>query len=512
MTETQRFAFCAASAPDPTAAAAGRDVLALGGNALEAAIAMAASLTVARPDLAGLGADATFLVREPGGRLHVIDAIGLTGLNASGEAYRKAGHDILPKRGTKAQLSVPGAVAGWMIALEMARAFGGKIPLADLLAPAITSAREGFTLHVSAPADVKELADELGFADTFLDNGKWPEAGTQRHATKLADTLEQLAHAGLGDFYRGDVGREIAYDLERMRAPLTRTDFEKFEARVRKPLVWRQGLQTMFAASSPTLGVGHLVAPALQMRLETSWRHEDAMLHALLEAGKTALRSGSAFALDPSCIDIKPESALEPKTLEAQATQIARDRAKPLSFTPDIPQALSIAASDDKGYVVIATFSMGDAYGAGYVLNRTGLLLNNAGRFFSLDPRAPHTLAPKRKVPFTPSPLMAVHDEGRILALGSGSIDVDAQILARITAGQGLAEALEAPRLRIGHEVHVRFEDRFDPSSLRGLEKRGHALTASTQNFGAACALQRHRNGSIEAAADPRSAGRVEGF
>ena len=107
---------------------------------------------------------------------------------------------------------------------------------------------------------------------------------------------------------------------------------------------------------------------------------------------------------------------------------------------------------------------------------------------------------------------MAVHDEGRVLAMGSGYVDVDAQILARLAAGQGLAEALETPRLRIGHETHVTYEDRFDPSTLRALEKRGHALTSATQNFGTLCALQRHRNGSIEAAADLRGAGRAEGF
>ena len=512
MTETPRFAFCATSAPDPTAAAAGRDVLALGGHALEACVAMAASLAVSRPDQAGLGADATFLVREPGGRLHVIDATGISGIKASGEALRKAGHDIVPKRGVTAALSVPGAVAGWMLALDMARAFGGKIPLADLLAPAIKSAREGFMPQMSAPADLQQFASEPGFADAFLDDGKWPDAGAPRRATKLGDTLEQLAHAGLRDFYRGDVGYEIAHDLERLRAPLTRVDFEKFEARVRKPLAWRQGIQTFFAASSPTFGLAHLIAPALQSRVETSWRHEDAILHALLEASKTALRMGAPFALDPAVLDAKPESALAPAILEAQAAQIAKARAKSLSFAPDLPQALSLAASDDKGTVVIATFSMGDAFGAGLVLNRTGLLLNNSARFFSLDPRAPHTLSPKRKIPFAPSPIMAVHDEGRVLAMGSGCVDVDAQILARLAAGQGLAEALEAPRLRIGHETHVTYEDRFDPSTLRALEKRGHALTSATQNFGTLCALQRHRNGSIEAAADPRGAGRAEGF
>lgn len=512
MTETPRFAFAAVCAPDPAAAAAGRDVLALGGNALEACVAMAASLAVLRPDQAGLGADTTCLVREPGGRLHVIDATGLSGQNASGETARKAGYDILPKCGVKAALSVPGAVAGWMLALDMARAFGGKIPLADLLAPAIKIARDGFALRMKPPANLADLAVEPGFADTFLHDGQWPEVGALRNARTLAETLEQLAHAGLRDFYRGDVGREIAHDLERLRATLTRLDFEKYEARVRKPLAWRQGLQTFFAAGSPTWGLAHLIAPAVQMRLETSWRQEEALLHAVLEASKAACSTSMAFALDPICVETKPDSALTPRTLEALATHIKKDRAQTWSAMIDQPQALSIAACDDKGLVVIATLSMGDAFGSGCVLHRTGLLLNNAGRFFSLDPRAPHTLAPKRKVPFAPSPLIGVHDEGRILALGSGCVDVDTQILARISAGQGLSEALDAPRLRLGHETHVNYEDRFDPSTLRGLEKRGHAPIARTYHFGEACALQRHRNGSMEAAADPRGNGAANGF
>ncbi len=512
MTQTPRFAFAAASAPVQATAAAGRDVLALGGNALEACVAMAAHLAVRRPDQAGLGADATFLVREPGGRLHVIDAVGVSGANAAGDAHRKAGYDILPRRGVIAALSVPGAVAGWILALDMARAFGGKIPLAELLSPAIKSAREGAAHSLATPADLPDLAQAPGFAETFLEDGKWPQAGAQWSATKRADVLEQLAHAGLRDFYRGDIGHEIAGDLERLRALLTRLDFEKYEARVRTPLGWRQGLKTFFAASAPTCGVTHLIAHALQSRMEVSWRQEDALLHGLLEASKAAWRMGASFAIDPALLDRKPESALTARALEEQATLIGKDRAKALSCTPDAPQALSISAADDKGYVVIGTISMGDAFGAGCVLHRTGLLLNNAGRFFSLDPRAPHTLAPKRKVPFASSPIMAVHDEGRVLALGSGCVDMDAQILARISAGQGLAEALEAPRLRIGFETRVSYEDRFDPSTLRGLEKRGHALTSATQYFGAACALARHRDGSIEAAHDPRTEGGAEGF
>lgn len=517
MADSPRFSLSAVSAPHRAAAAAGRDMLALGGNALEAVVAMAGVLGVVAPHRAGLAADAAILVREPGGRAHVIEATGAAGTQATRAAYERAGYDEPPRLGLKAALTVPGAVAGWHVALDMARAFGGKIPLADLLAPAIKLAREGFAASQHAPAHLDALREQTGFAEAFLQDGKWPEGGTIRHNSKLADVLEQLAHAGLRDFYRGDIGREIGAEFERLGEGIgvgvTRKDYETCEARVRKPLALRMGQDLLLAASSPTLGLGQLFASGLQAKIETSWRHEDKMLHALAEVAKRALPLARDLGIDPAMLDVRAEEFLVPKIFEREKVLLSAERAKPLAFAPDFPQAISLAAIDANGLAVSCTISMGDDYGAGLVLSRTGLLLNNHGRFFSLDPQAPHVLAAKRKAPFAPSPVIATHDEGRVLAFASGMIETDAEIFARIHAGQGLADALDAPRFAISSGNGLSVEDRFDPSTLRQLEKRGHEIAlAAPFSLGQSAALMRRRDSSIEGAADPRGEGAVEGF
>ncbi len=516
MSDSPRFSLAGVSAPHKAAAAAGRDVLAVGGNALEALVAMAAMLAVALPHRAGLGGDALILVREPRGRTHVIDGTGAAGSAASREAYAKAGYDTPPRRGVKAALTVPGAVAGWHLALDMAQAFGGRLPLGDLLAPAIKLAREGFAATRTAPADLDDLSQQPGFAATFLHEGAWPEKGNLQRAPKLADLLEQLAHAGLRDFYRGDAGREITAELEklgeRIGAPVLRKDYETFEARLRKPLALRMGQDLLLAAPPPSMGLGHVFAVGLQRQLEISWRHEDKMLHVLAESAKRGHQLACGFAIDPKELDEKPETFLQGPIFEREAARLSPDRATALAFAPDIPKALHLAALDANGLTVSCTISMGDEDGPGVVLTRTGLLLNNRGRFFSLDPQAPHVLAPHRKVPFAPPPLLMAQDDGHILAFGSGRADIDAQILARLSAGQTLSHAMDAPRIACGRETHLFHEENFDPTCLRGLEKRGYALSTAHQDFGIAGALLRRRDGSIEGAADPRAEGAVEGF
>src|SRR5262249_20669183 len=153
---------------------------------------------------------------------------GRAGSRAAIALYREAGHDEIPARGPLAALTVPGAVAAWMLAMEAAKALGARLPLDVLLAPAIRHARDGYVVTRGqsrrTAEKLAELKDVPGFGPIFLVDGKPPEAGARLRQSAFAATLEQLAHAGLDDFYRGDVGREIAADLERIGNPVTRVD------------------------------------------------------------------------------------------------------------------------------------------------------------------------------------------------------------------------------------------------------------------------------------------------
>ena len=140
------------AAPHAAAVAAGRAILAEGGNAIEAMVAMAAVIAVVYPHMNGIGGDGFWLVHEPSGRIRALMAAGVAGSRAQPELYREAGLDAIPARGPLAALTVPGAIAGWSLALEAAHAHGGKLPLAEMLAAAIRHAREGFAISESQAA------------------------------------------------------------------------------------------------------------------------------------------------------------------------------------------------------------------------------------------------------------------------------------------------------------------------------------------------------------------------
>src|SRR5215211_8670459 len=241
MPETPVFSAAAVAAPHTLAAEAGRAVLAEGGNAIEAMAAMAATIAVVYPHMNAIGGDGFWLVREPGGRVRAIEACGPAGRLATIKRYRDKGYDAIPGRGPDAAVTVAGAVAGWQVALDYARTLGGRLPLVALLGAAVRFAREGCPVSASEaagkPNEPEALRAAPGFAETFLVEGKTPAAGSIRKLPALADTLAHLAGAGLEDFYRGDVGREIAADLEAIGSPVTRGDLETFCAPDAEPLV-----------------------------------------------------------------------------------------------------------------------------------------------------------------------------------------------------------------------------------------------------------------------------------
>src|SRR5262245_12086089 len=257
------------AAPHAAAVEDGRAILAEGGNAIEAMLAMAASIAAVYPHMNHIGGDGFWLVREPSGRVRALLAAGRAGANARRELYRD--HESIPPRGPLAALTVPGAVAGWLLALEAARAHGGRLPLSELLASAIRHARGGYVVsrgqaRLSAEK-LAELKDVPGFAPTFLPEGKPPEVGKTLRQAALAATLDHLAHAGLDDFYRGDVGREIAADLDRVGSPVTRADLAGCRAALAEPLSVALTAGTAFNTPPPTQGLASLMILALFERL-----------------------------------------------------------------------------------------------------------------------------------------------------------------------------------------------------------------------------------------------------
>src|SRR5580700_5332864 len=320
-------------APHAAAVEAGRAILAEGGNAVEAMVAMAATIVAVYPHMTHIGGDGFWLIREPRGNVRAIMAAGFAGARATVQAYREQGHDEIPPRGPLAALTVPGAIGGWMLALEAARAHRGKLPLDVLLASAIRCAREGYTVTRSQARLTAEqltgLRDVPGFAPTFLIDDKPPAVGAKLTQAALAATLDQLVNAGLEDFYRGDVGRELAADLERIGSPVTRPDLEKYRATLVAPLSAALQGGTIYNTPPPTQGLASLIILALFDRLRVSEAESFDHLHGLVEATKRAFRLRDRFIGDPDRTGEAGERFLAPAFLDGEARKIDRRKAAP---------------------------------------------------------------------------------------------------------------------------------------------------------------------------------------
>lgn len=516
------------AAPHAAAVEAGRAILAAGGNAIEAMVAMAAVIAVTYPHMNQLGGDGFWLIREPSGRLRALMAAGAAGSQARLELYREAGLDAIPPRGPLAALTVPGAIAGWSLALEAARAHGGKLPLADLLTTATAHARAGFAIsrsHAACTA-ISGLKGAPGFAKTFLVDGKPPAPGTTLRQEALAATLEQLAHTGLDDFYRGDVGREIAADLDRIGSPVTRADLEHCRASVAEPLSVALGCGTAFNTPPPTQGLTSLMILAVFDRLGVRKPDGFDHIHGLVEATKRALSLRERYLTDPRQLAHPPGRYLEGAFLDAEAAAIDRAHAAPWPRAGRGGDTVWLGAADASGLIVSYIQSLYWEFGSGCVLPATGVLMQNRGVAFSLQRGALNALSPGRLPVHTLNPALAVLADGRIMAYGTMGGDAQPQIQAALfTRHIGyrvpLPEALDRPRCVLGQtwgapHASLLVEARFEEAVIDELRSAGHDVEMLGERYadsmGHAGAVLLHPDGSLEGAHDPRADGGAAGL
>jgi oxamate amidohydrolase len=522
------------AAPHHAAVEAGRLILAEGGNAIEAMVAMAATIAAVYPHMTHIGGDGFWLVHERSGKIRAVMAGGRAGTQARPELYRE--YEAIPARGALAALTVPGAVSGWALALDVAKAQGGRIPLAILLEPAIRHARDGVTVTRSQAAltaeKLNELKDVPGFAATFLVDGKAPEQGALLRQPALAATLEQLAHAGLADFYRGDIGHEIAADLERVGSPVTRADIEKHRAYMAEPLAATiatgpgiADTAEIFNAPPPTQGLASLVILALFSRLKVREADGFDHVHGLVEATKRAFMIRDRVVTDPDHLPAAPARFLDAAFLDQEARHIDPRRAAAWPAPAGKGDTVWMGAADASGLAVSYIQSIYWEFGSGVVLPRTGVLMQNRGASFSLAPKALNTLAPGRLPFHTLNPALAVLGDGRVIAYGTmggdGQPQTQSALFTRhVVFRQPLDRALDAPRWLLGRtwgstQTNLRLESRFADRVVDQLLSAGHDVevldTPYADTMGHAGAVVLHPNGEIEGAHDPRADGGAAG-
>ena len=517
------------AAPHHAAAEAGRLMLAEGGNALEAMVAMAATIAAAYPHMNHIGGDAFWLIREPSGRVRALMGAGPAGAKATPALYREHGLDAIPPRGPLAALTVPGAVATWMLALRAAEAYRGRLPLDVLFGPAIRHAREGYTVtrsQVRLTAEkLAECRDAPGFAQTFLIDGKPPTEGATLKQAALAATLDQLANAGLGDFYRGDVGREIAADLERIGSPVTRADLERYEAKVAEPLSIGLEAGTLYNTPPPTQGLASLIILALFERLRVT--RPRASITCTGSSRRPSARFWCATAWSP----IRSGSRSRWRAISTKPSSMPRRLRSTAARPPSGPRRLArgdtiwMGAADSSGLVVSFIQSLYWEFGSGCVLPATGVLMQNRGASFSLERGALNFLQPGRQPFHTLNPALAVLRDGRVMAYGAmggdGQPQTQAALFSRhVLYREPLEEAIDRPRWLLGRtwgspHTNLRLESRFDEGLIDRLMAAGHDVEvlaeAYSDTMGHAGAVVLHPDGSLEGVHDPRADGGAAG-
>jgi gamma-glutamyltranspeptidase/glutathione hydrolase len=524
------------TAPHYLAARSGAAVLREGGNAVEAMVAAAATIAVVYPHMNGIGGDGFWLIAEPGKPPVAIRACGPSAALATREFYAEHGDALIPTRGPRAALTVAGAVSGWDVALAHAAQWGGDkaFPLSRLLRDAIDYARHGVAITRSQAALTRSKWHELetvsGFARTFAPHHATtglPAVGDMQTRPDLAATLEQLVCAGLDDFYRGDLARSIAKDLEAIGSPLRLPDLAGYSATQVTPLSVDLQVGRVFNHPPPTQGVSSLAILGIFERLGIQEPESFAHIHGLIEATKRAFRWRNSHVGDPDVMHANatargaPTGAafLAPESLAIEATQIDMRRAAPWPEIAKPGDTVWMGAADSAGRVVSYIQSVFWEFGSGIVLNESGIQWQNRGASFTLHD-GPNALAPQRLPFHTLNPALAQLKDGRVIAYGTmggeGQPQTQSAVFTRhVIYGHDLQSAISAPRWLLGKtwgedSTTLKLESRFSAELADQLRAAGHAvqmLGEYEDAMGHAGAVSLHADGLMEGATDPRSDG-----
>jgi oxamate amidohydrolase len=343
----------------------------------------------------------------------------------------------------------------------------------------------------------------------------------------LGATLQQLADAGYDDFYRGDIARELAGDMERAGTAVTRTDLARYRAVERAPLSARLKDCTLYQPQPPSQGFAALMMLGIHDELPAARDEGVARWHGFIESVKRANSLRDRVVTDFDRMTEAPAEYLTRERFRREVERIDMGRAAPWPLPREEDgDTIWAGCIDGNGMAVSLIQSLFWEYGSGVVLPKTGVLMQNRGLGLSLDPLSINALKPGMRPFHTLHAPMAVFDDGRIMSYGSMGGEVQPQIssanfLRYARFGLSPAAALDAPRLTFGKawgaaRATVKAESRFDESILRGLEKMGHEVEINAKpyadSFGHAGMLVKHPNGHVLACHDPRADGGAGGI
>jgi gamma-glutamyltranspeptidase/glutathione hydrolase len=508
----------------PLASQVGLEVLKRGGNAVDAAIAMAAVLNVTEPMMTGVGGDMFALV-------YWSKTGELKALNASGRAPRALNLDYFAKKGIKSMpitgmepITVPGAFDGWVTLLEKY----GTMKLADLLAPAIEYAENGFPVMEKCARDWAGTTDKLrktpAASSNYLIDGRAPRAGEIFRQKNLARTLRTLARGGRDAFYKGEVGRAIVDYCQKNGGFLSMQDLAQHKSEWVDPIATDYRGYKVYEC--PPNGQGLTALLALNILegfdLASMNARPDLYYHTLIEAMKLAFADRNRYIADPAFAKVPVRQLLSKEYAASRRALINPERA-----IAD-PEAGVVTGESDTTYFTVVdkdrnavSFinSLFEEFGSGIVAGDTGIVLHDRGSGFSLDPKHPNHIEPGKRPFHTLIPAMVFKDGKLFMSFGvmGGAIQPQGhvQVLTNIIdLGMNLQQAIEAPRFRYQSGNRVILEDAMTEPIISSLIAKGHRrATQSGASMGGGQAIMIDpATGALMGGSDPRKDGMALGY
>ena len=521
------FARNVVSTSHPLAAQAGLSMLYKGGNAVDAAVAAAAAMTICEPVSNGLGSDA-FCILWDGQELH--------GLNASGRAQqawtpdyfsRKYGVDAKtpPKRGFDS-VTVPGAVSAWVALSERF----GKLPFADLLAPAIDIAERGYCvppiLQGKWTAPVDELKSLPGFAQSFLPHGRAPHAGELFQFKAAARALRAISATKGEAFYRGEIAAVIEKFSTLHGGSLLASDFAAHQPEWVKPIAKNYRGHTLHEIPPNGQGIAALIALGILDQFDIAGMQADGVdsQHLQIEAMKLAFADVYRYVSEGSSMEVTVAQMLDDAYLASRAKRINLKKAQDFGAgNPVKGGTIYLTAADESGMMVSFIQSNYMGFGSGCVEPSFGISLQNRGHGFSLNPASPNGVAPGKRPFHTIIPAFLTKDGQPQMSFGVMGGNMQPQghlqtVVRMLDYQQSPQAACDAPRWRFNAGLEINVEASMAGATVQGLSDRGHhmeVINDSYQDFGAGQFIWRAGDPGSQgyiAASDPRRDGQAVGF
>lgn len=507
------------SASQPLAAQAGLRMLLAGGNAVDAAIAAAMTLTVVEPNCNGIGGD-LFAIVWDGSRLHGLNASGRSPAALRPERFR--GMETMPIRGWDS-VTVPGAVSGWV---ELSRRFG-RLPLERLAEPAVSYARDGFLVSPIIARDWGQKAEVFGgfdaFAAGFLPGGRAPRAGERFSFPDQARTLEAIVASHGEAFYRGSLAEAMIADSRRYGGLMSEQDLADHQAE------WVGTVSTEYHGTElheiPPSGQG--LAALLALGILRHHPLSDApvdsadSLHLQIEAMKLAFADVYRYCADPDYMGVGTEALLDDGYLAERAALIdPRVAGAPVFGVPKPGGTVYLTTADESGMMVSLIQSNYYGFGSGIVVPGTGISLHDRAAGFTLEEGHPNRVGGGKRPFHTIIPGFLMRDGQPQMSFGvmGGPMQPPGHVqmvVRTVDYGQNPQAASDAPRWRIVADRDIAVEHGMAPAVLEDLRGRGHRITQSAPDdyfaFGGAQLIWRAEHGYISGS-DHRKDGQAVAF